>query len=58
MAQRLRASSDNPGSIPSTRVAALNHLQLQFQKTHRPLLTFAGSRHAHRAQTYMQAKNA
>jgi hypothetical protein len=51
MAQRLRASSDNPGSIPSTHVAAQSHLQLQFQRIQRPLLTFAGIRHVHGAQT-------
>jgi len=46
MAQRLRALvlAKNPGSIPSTYVAAHDHPLLQFQGLQHPLLTSDGTR--------------
>jgi hypothetical protein len=42
--------------VPSTNLMVYKHLELQFQKLHHPLLTPTGTKHAHAAHAYMQAK--
>lgn len=49
--------AEDPGLIPSTHRDAHNRLPLQFQRILSPLLVSSGTRIAHDAQTYGQAKH-
>ena len=46
MAHWLKATVGTPGLVPRTYMVVHNHLQLQFQRTQRPLLSFLTSKHA------------